>query len=235
METKIICNEDSDVVFQEIAQNIGRELMKLSAEQDDVTFAVCGGRSVTAIFEHLQTENIDWEKVQIFMVDERMVPLDHEDANYGLIQEHLIEPLLAEDKISKDQVHPFEYKNDKEDSGLAEYIEELQDFRVSLDLVLLSSGEDGHIAALYPEHHSIRNNSQFFIEMDDSPKMPPHRMTASRKLILSAQVGFLLFMGESKREAFNAFLNTDIPFEKCPAKLVNYLPRSYVGTDLKLE
>ncbi len=40
-----------------------------------VTVAVPGGRSVSGIFKKLAEHDIDWPRVHLFMVDERLVPL----------------------------------------------------------------------------------------------------------------------------------------------------------------
>ena len=73
------------------------------------------------------------------------------------------------------------------------------------DIILLSSGEDGHVGALYPDHHSVADQHHGFIVMDDSPKPPPERMTSSLSLMQTAEVALLLFVGEAKREAYERF------------------------------
>ena len=73
------------------------------------------------------------------------------------------------------------------------------------DIILLSSGEDGHVGALYPHHHSFADRHHGFIVMDDSPKPPPERMTSSLSLMQTAEAAVLLFVGEAKREAYAKF------------------------------
>ncbi|MFH1848716.1 MAG: 6-phosphogluconolactonase [archaeon] len=184
-----------------------------------VVLGLCGGRSVPGVFSELAKRDIDWGRVQIFMVDERMVPVDDAESNFGLVK-----GLIDRIKIPAENVHPF-----RAEQGIAGYEEELKLHGGRYDVVLLSSGEDGHIGALYPEHHSIEDESEFFIEMDDSPKPPPRRMSMSRKLLLKADTGILLFFG--KADAYGKFVAAE-DFRKCPAALVKSLPRPYVLADV---
>ena len=86
--------------------------------------------------------------------------------------------------------------------------------------MLLSAGEDGHVGALFPRHHSVEDRHHGFIVMDDSPKPPPGRMTSSLSLMQTASAAVLIFAGEAKREAYARFNDTSCPVADCPAKLV---------------
>jgi len=69
-------------------------------------------------------------------------------------------------------------------------------------VVLLSSGEDDHIASLFPNHETIKYNKDFFISTKTSPKPPKNRMSSSRKLLSKTKVSILLFFSKSKKQAF---------------------------------
>ena len=101
------------------------------------------------------------------------------------------------------------------------------------DIILLSAGEDGHVGALFPRHHSLADMHHGFIVMDDSPKPPPERMTSSLSLLRTAQAAVLLFVGAAKREAFDKFKDADCQIIDCPAKLVLSMKDAAVFTDLK--
>ncbi|MFO7684833.1 MAG: 6-phosphogluconolactonase, partial [Desulfobacterales bacterium] len=118
------------------------------------------------------------------------------------------------------------------DRGARHYERVLAKLGFGYDIILLSSGEDGHVGALYPHHHSLANRHHGFIVMDDSPKPPPERMTSSLSLMQTAEVAVLLFVGEAKRESFEKFNDVACPVAACPAKLVLAMKAATVFTDL---
>ena len=54
------------------------------------SLALSGGGSPVRFYELLAEEKIDWSNVNLFLVDERKVPLNHEFSNFRMIQEALI-------------------------------------------------------------------------------------------------------------------------------------------------
>jgi 6-phosphogluconolactonase len=174
--------------------------------------AICGGRSVKGIFKLLVKAKIDWSNVGVYWVDERLVPKLHKESNYLLAKQLFLDKL----DIPNDNIHYFnidEYKKIKK-----------------FEVILLSAGEDGHVGALYPNHHSIKSNSKV-LSMDDSPKMPKKRLTCGKKLLLTANTSILLFYGYGKRNAFKKFMEKKVTITDCPAKIVNKIKNSYVFRD----
>jgi 6-phosphogluconolactonase len=55
-------------------------------------------------------------------------------------------------------------------------------------------GEDGHIASLFPHHELLSNETKGFLEIFDSPKLPPHRITVSKNMIFDIKVSFVFFI-----------------------------------------
>lgn len=227
---EIIKHQNKEQCYESIAKLIKNIINKLISEgKDKIVFGIPGGRNVSMIFNELKKKNIDWSRVHIFMVDERMVSLDSEDSNYKLAYDNFLGNLIENNKIPESNIHPFKIEKDVDS-----YTKELNNFGGKYDIALFSSGEDGHIAALYPNHHSINNETNCFISMDDSPKMPPKRMTMSKNMILKTNYAILMLIGESKKEAFEKFNNENLTFKDIPAKLINKINNSYVFTDLNL-
>ena len=175
--------------------------------------------------------NIPWEKVHIFMADERVVRPTHKDSNYKLAYDTFLKSLIACGKLPKKNVHPFTPKKSK-DKGSNNYYNELKKLGGKPDILILGVGEDGHVGALFPNNHSIKNNAQGYIIIDDSPKPPSDRITMSRRTMLTAKTAILLFIGENKREAYKKFLAGNKVVE-CPARLAKQIKRSYVLTTIR--
>ena len=65
---------------------------------DGFSLAVSGGETARQSYERLADDagtQIDWWKVDVYWGDERCVPLDHEDSNYRLVREALLENVGA--------------------------------------------------------------------------------------------------------------------------------------------
>lgn len=232
MSKTLICSKQEGCEKQ-AAGVIADSIAGLLKAQDSAVLSVPGGRSVAGIFEALRKEDIEWARVHIFMADERLVPLGDEESNFLLVQKHLTDSLIKAGKLPEQNVHPFRLDPHAHDKGLSEYAEEIRRFGGSYDIVLLSSGEDGHAGAIYPDHHSFRDESEYFIRMDDSPKPPAKRMSISRKMLLRAKVAIALFFGEAKMVAYSMFKEEAVSPEKCPVKLILQVRENYAFTDIK--
>lgn len=228
----IIREANQDQLLHRAGRVLCEKIQGMLAKQRQVNLAVPGGRSVAAIFQVMRREPVDWRRVHFFIIDERLVPIEHPDSNSKLLQDHFIAPLVQEGRISPENAHPFILDPARPDRGTQAYDQVLADHGMRFDIILLSSGEDGHVGALYPHHHSVANSHHGFIVMDDSPKPPPERMTSSLSLMATAQCALLLFVGEAKRKALERFNDPALGIEDCPAKLVLGLDDATVFTDL---
>jgi 6-phosphogluconolactonase len=208
-----------------------KEILK---DKEYAVWALPGGRSVGGIFNILSNrEDLDWSRVHFFMTDERLVPIEDDTSNFKLVLKKLFYPLLERRSISNKNIHPFIYRPGSKDAGLGIYKEKLIKLQDFYDITLLSSGEDGHIAGLFPGHETIKDDSDFYIKTDDSPKPPPGRMSSSRKLLARSVTVLLLFYGHDKKQAYDKFMKVEQSVEKCPARLVLEVKDSFVLTDQK--
>jgi 6-phosphogluconolactonase len=225
-------DKDQDRLLQRAALHLCEKLREALAAKKEVNLAVPGGRNVVKVFQAMQGSDIDWHRVHFFIIDERLVPIEHPDSNYRLLHENLIDPLLRAGRISPANAHPFIMDASSADRGASRYEEILAEHGFRYDIILLSSGEDGHVGALYPNHHSIKDKHHGFIVMEDSPKPPPQRMTSSLSLMQTADTALILFVGEAKRQAYAKFNDAALPVSACPARLVLGLKDTTVFTDL---
>ncbi|MES0340942.1 MAG: 6-phosphogluconolactonase [Candidatus Humimicrobiaceae bacterium] len=231
---QISYNSDRKVLDSDASDFFAYHTKNILNSKDLVLWAMPGGRSVSGIFRSLANrDDIPWGKIHFFMIDERLVPTGDIESNYRLLHENLTGDLLKKGKISTDNIHPFIFKPGDNDQGSGGYEEELKRFGKYFDIILLSSGEDCHIAGIYPGHHSVKNKYKYFFTMDDSPKPPKDRMSSSRTLLLKSTAAVLLFYGDSKKSAFTDFLDSNINETECPAKIVAKINYSLILTDQK--
>ncbi len=218
-----------EVLEDEAVKIIMERMNKLNKikSKKHILMGIPGGRSVKEIFEKLSKSKIDWKKVHIFWVDERFVDLASNESNYMIAKNALIDNLIKSKKIPKENIHAFDYKK-----GIKAYEKEFKKIGNYFDIIILGVGEDGHVASLFPEN-SINDDSEGFIHIKNSPKLPKERISASRKLLEKSDTAILLFFGENKKQAFENFKNKKTKVEKCPAKLVENIKNYYVLNDIQ--
>ena len=198
---------------------------KLLKEQELVVMAVPGGRNAAPVFAALAKLETDWARVHLFMLDERLVAIDHREANYRLVHEQLGSCLPAS------SLHPFIYEPDDQEGSIARYNLALAGVGGKFDIVFASSGEDGHIGSLFPGHPLLDRDAENYVLLDNSPKPPAGRMTATLAMIKRASVGLVMIVGEGKQEAMNRFVDPGMTLTDCPAKVIGLLPKYFVLTD----
>lgn len=213
---------------EKAARLLADAALKVLRSSQRVVIAVPGGRSVADIFYHFGKLALPWHRFHIFLLDERLVPEHHPESNYRLVREHMgidIPPTV---------IRQFLHNPDHPSRGATAYGKELRNCGGRFNIVLASSGEDGHIGSLFPGHTSMEKKSRCFFVLFDSPKDPPARMTASRHLIGQADTGIVVFFGKGKRQALHDFFNTAMSSRQCPAKIIATLPTYHLLTDQEI-
>lgn len=115
--------------------------------------ALAGGATPELLYRLLATPEysgqIDWKHTHLFWTDERCVPPDHPDSNYGMAWKSFIDAV----PISMDNLHRIFGEIDPVIAAET-YEQELKDhFKMAVprfDLILLGLGEDGHTASIFP-------------------------------------------------------------------------------------
>lgn len=231
---KIISNKNLDKLTDTILYTLEHSIEELLQNKDKIAIGISGGNGVKGILEKMKTSNsIPWNQIHFFMVDERCVEINHQDSNYKQANNILFKDLVKRDLISKSNLHPYHYNEEQEDFGASIYTQELMKISDQLDIIILGMGPDGHIASLFPKHKSIQNDGEFFIPVQNSPKPPLCRISASKKLLQQATTSLLIFFGDSKKEAFSNLEDTSLSKYKCPAHIVRDISNSYLFTDIE--
>ena len=163
--------------------------------QGRFTIALTGGSTPRRLYQILGSppyaEQIAWDRWQLFWSDERCVPPDHQESNYRMAKEALLDlvPLPA------DNIHRIRGEATPRDAA-AEYEKAVRRVipgaRPVLDLVLLGMGEDGHTASLFPGTDALEEEHQLVVA-NWVPHLQAHRITFTLPLINAASaVAFLV-------------------------------------------
>jgi 6-phosphogluconolactonase len=137
-----------DELAREAAARLVAACQEALAARDRAFLAVSGGSSPAGMFTELARSGLDWARIDVFQVDERVAPDGHPDRNAILLRSHLLDPA----HVPEERVHLMPVTADDLEEAAAAYAGEMR--RVTgdgvLDAVHLGLGPDGHTASWPP-------------------------------------------------------------------------------------
>ncbi|KAH3673035.1 hypothetical protein WICPIJ_009921 [Wickerhamomyces pijperi] len=216
----------------QVAASVAEYIIKIQdatlASKDHFDIAISGGSlgkvlQAGLINDTSVRDKVQWGKWRVYFSDERLVPLDHEDSNYGLFNELVLKKLAHEGiagptcyTINESLLHET---NTSTDSEIAKEYESF--LPKHLDLILLGAGPDGHTASLFPGHALLKEESVLIATISDSPKPPSRRITFTFPVLRASKNIAFVAEGAGKapvlREVFGEAKSN------LPAELVNEL------------
>jgi 6-phosphogluconolactonase len=179
--------EDAETVAQTAAEELVRAV-RAGAE-----IALSGGGTPERAYELAARIEPDWSGAGLWFGDDRCVPPEHEDSNYRMVREALLDRLEAAPRV-----HRIRCELEAEEAARL-YDEELR--AVTLDLALMGLGPDGHTASLFPDAPELEERGRHAVaaEAGMEPFVPRVTMTVP----VFERTPYLLFLvaGEEKAEA----------------------------------
>jgi 6-phosphogluconolactonase len=194
---------------RELASVVAERLVRAAREGGSVVLT--GGKTPEQAYTEAAKREPDWSRVDLWWGDERCVPPDDMDSNYGMAKRALLDRIEQQPH----SVHRIKGELGKE-AAAADYEAELDD--TQLDLLLLGVGPDGHVASLFPNAPTLRQRRRALpAEAGLEPFVD--RVTLSLPVLRSAREVLFLLAGASKADAAaRAF--ADEPSPDTPASLV---------------
>jgi 6-phosphogluconolactonase len=204
-DLELVVVDDEKVVAAVVAERLAR------AAREGGNVVLTGGTTPELAYKEAAKREPDWHKVDVWWGDERCVPPDDENSNYGMAKRALLDRLEQQ----PGSVHRMKGELGKEEAA-ADYERELGD--TQLDLLLLGVGPDGHIASLYPNAPTLRQRKKVLpAEAELEPFID--RVTLSLPVFRSAQEILFLLAGEAKADAAARAFG-EKPSPDTPASLV---------------
>ena len=179
--------------MENISRTIFDKLEKDLCENGQSTFIVSGGSSPVQIFKDLSAMQAKWSDINISLVDDRVVDINHDDSNEKLVNNVLI----------KDEAKDANF------ISLCNQSKDLLNLKRPFGIMLLGMGEDGHFASLFPK--LIETNPEYF-DLESDPEIfftepmgnPCHRrVSMNLSMILESKDILLLVSSEKKSEVLN--------------------------------
>ena len=146
---KVEVYDDVESVARAAAVTIAGDARAAIPAHGRFALAVSGGHTPWMMLRKLANEDVPWEGVHVFQVDERVAPGGDPDRNLT----HLRESLLQHAPLRPEQIHPMPVESHDLETASMEYARSLREIAGSppvLDLVHLGLGPDGHTASLVP-------------------------------------------------------------------------------------
>ncbi len=216
---------DGDSVARAAARMFVEWAWQAIARQGVFRVALSGGSTPRTMYGYLASEiyrkQVDWAKVQMFWGDERCVPPDNPESNFGTARRDL----LVRVPIPGANVHRMEAE--RADLGrAAQDYEELLRRELDrdehgfprFDLIFLGMGSDGHTASLFPGARGIRTTSRW-VSTPLVLKLGERRMTLTLPVLNAAERVLFLVGGSDKAEILRAVLEGKVD-PPLPAQLV---------------
>jgi 6-phosphogluconolactonase len=140
----------------ELYHHLANQIKSTAEVAPTTTIALSGGNTQRDFYKYIVqadlAAHIPWSAYQIYWGDERCVPHDHPESNYGMAFEHLFKRINS----PENNIYRIRGENDPVQEALrytnlikSKITDNLNDVP-RFDWLLMGIGEDGHTASLFP-------------------------------------------------------------------------------------
>lgn len=188
--------------------------------------AISGGLLIKILHQGLLArDEIEWDKWDIYFADERLVPFDSMDSNYGLAKRELFD-LLGDKKPNVYHIDELLIDDPQECADVYEKVL-IDNFAKKdsvklpmFDLLLLGCAPDGHIALLFPNFgEQLREKLAWCMPVSKAPLGPENRITLSIPVICHAHRVTFVVEGLTKAPVMRIIMER--PEKGLPSSIVN--------------
>ncbi len=189
--------------------------------------ALSGGSTPRILYQTLTSPEwkgrFNWRQILFLFGDERCIPPEHPESNFGMAQAALFQPL----GIAPGQIYRMKGEIPDHGSAAREYEETLrglthcvaQEFP-QIDLILLGLGDDGHTASLFPGTSALQDRTRV-VTVGQAPTGIPFRLTLTLGVLNRATVVLFLVTGVGKAPMVRAILEPKSAADRAfPAAMV---------------
>jgi 6-phosphogluconolactonase len=212
----VLVHRDESLLARAVAARLVTRLVDVQASTETASLVLTGGRIGTAVLHELRTsparDAVEWPELDVWWGDERFLPAGHPERNETQARSALLDHVPVDSR----RVHamPSSESGLEPEAAAARYADVLaastqpEDHGPvpQFDVLLLSIGEDGHIASLFPEHPAIYD-SRPVVAVRGAPKPPSTRLSLTFSAICAAREVWLLAAGFEKAAAVRLALS----------------------------
>jgi 6-phosphogluconolactonase len=194
--------------------------------------ALSGGSTPKRVYplllEPARRDAVDWSRVEFFWGDERAVPPDHPESNFGVAYSMLLSQLRD---VRADRIHRMPAEAQDLDAAALSHESELRlAFGVragdlpAFDLVWLGMGPDGHTASLFPGSLAL-DETQRWVVANWAPAQEAWRMTLTFPILNAGRDVIFVVTGTDKAEALDRIRSGDreLPAARVTGEAVEWI------------
>jgi 6-phosphogluconolactonase len=192
------------------AQLFSDAAVKAATARGVARIAISGGTTPKSMFQLLADpaepflQQVPWDRIELYWVDERCVPPDNAESNYRMTKE----ALLSKVPLPAERVHRMEGELEPEVAA-ARYESTIRNtFRLegaetpTFDLILLGMGDDGHTASLFPHTDALNEMSRIVVP-NHVPQKDAWRITLTWPVINQGREVAFLIEGAGKAQVLH--------------------------------
>jgi 6-phosphogluconolactonase len=211
---------NTTALIQRSLEVVVEKIQAAIAERGQCTIALSGGSTPKPLYEALATQDLPWDKINVFWGDERYVPADHPDSNQGMARKAWLDRV----QIPAANIHPM--ITEAADPAIAaqdyeahlRHVIQAGDRAVpALDVILLGLGDDGHTASLFPHTEALQVQDRL-ITVGNKDGQP--RLTFTAPLINVAHCVVFVVAGANKQAALKEIFAPIADAMTYPARLI---------------
>ena len=217
-EYNLYIYKDKLELSSNVSNFIENQIIQSIKIKDRFQFCVSGGSTPKSVYQLLSKRDLEWEKVDIFLGDERCVDPKSELSNSLMLRNSLLteygskaffyeifSDIKVDDNISKKLL-------------ISKLIEKCNSNSnpPSFDLTLLGLGDDGHTASLFP--YQKNNNVDDLVIFNEGKGLK--RISLTPKVLSASTNIMFLVSGASKQLALKRLLDKNESLERTPSKLI---------------
>lgn len=230
--TTFTVEPDAATVARTAADRFVEAAREAIAERGIFRVALSGGGTPKEVYPLLleppRRDAVDWGAVEFFWGDERAVPPDHPESNFGVAYGMLISQLPG---ARQDRIHRMPAEAADLEGAALSYESELRlAFAVSgstppaFDLVWLGMGPDGHTASLFPGTPAVDENERWVVA-NFVPHLDAWRLTLTFPVLLAARRTLMILSGADKADALGAIRSggSGLPAERISGDGVEWI------------
>jgi 6-phosphogluconolactonase len=241
---------DEQALARAAAERTTAVIERAIAQRGGAMVSLAGGSTPRRTYALLADEahawraRIAWRHVHLFWGDERHVPPDHQESNFGMANGELVRHV----PIPRTQVHRMRGEMPDARDAACDYERRLSEAFAAagrtdrtFDLMLLGMGEDAHIASIFPESELLerrpvkgrprrgddagrpvmgRPDEGDRVAAVWAPHLDAWRITLTPAALLDSRTIVLLAAGHAKAAAVRAARDGPLDVSRWPAQLL---------------